>query len=215
MRKAARLWRNEAARTAAASAMYICRADYFTVEPRELFVGDAPLELEIGAGRGDFILERATAMPDHNFIAVELARPIAQLMAVRVGRRGLTNLRVVHMDARPLIHLMLPAGSLSACHIYFPDPWPKERHIKHRLFTPVFANGIRRVLARDAPLFVATDVRDYADAIFPMLEACGFARAALAVPGASQTGFARKFIGAGREIYAAAFVALRTGRNEQ
>ena len=80
-------------------------------------------------------------------------------MAVRAGRRGLTNLRVVRMDARPLIHLMSAPQSLSACHIYFPDPWPKERQVKNRLFTSLLAQGLARVLRPTAPLFIATDVR--------------------------------------------------------
>src|SRR5579863_81134 len=205
MRKAARLWRDEA-RAAAAPIIAAGRADYFTVEPRELFGREAPLELEIGAGRGDFILERAAAAPERNFLAIELAATVAHLMAVRAGRRGLSNLRVIRMDARPLVHLMLAAGSVSACHIYFPDPWPKDRQAKHRLFTPDFARGLVRVLAPDAPLYVATDVQNYARVIFLTLEAVGFIRTGSTVPGAPLTGFARKFIEEGRPIYAAAFV---------
>jgi tRNA (guanine-N7-)-methyltransferase len=102
---------------------------------------------------------------------------------------------------------MLPPRRLSACHIYFPDPWPKERHIKHRLFTPYFAQSLTRVLAADAPLHVATDVSDHADAIFSMLEGAGFVRIAATAPGATATGFARKFIEAGRAVYAASFSA--------
>src|SRR5260370_34371235 len=101
-------------------------------------------------------------MPASDFLSIELGASVAQLMAVRAGRRGLTNLRALRMDARPLVNLMLAPRSLSACHIYFPDPWPKERHAKHRLFTPILAEGLARVLRPDAPLYVATDVRDYA-----------------------------------------------------
>ncbi len=205
MRKVARLWRDEAIATAA-RVLVPSIGDYFTVEPSALFGREAPLELEIGAGRGDFIIERASAMPERNFLAIELAAAVAQLMAVRAGRLRLTNLRVLRMDARPLIHLMLEPRSLSACHIYFPDPWPKERQIKHRLFTPMLAQGLTRVLRSDAPLFIATDVRDYANAIFPMIEEAGFRRIEMPVPGATQTGFARKFIAEGREVYARAFV---------
>lgn len=207
MRKTARLWRDEAV-AAAAQVIVPCTSDYFTVDPVALFDREAPLELEIGAGRGDFIIERATAMPDHNFLAVELAAAVAQLMAVRAGRRRVTNLRVLRMDARSLVNLMLAPQSLSACHIYFPDPWPKERHTKHRLFTPAIVAGLARVLKRDAPLYVATDVREYAEAIFPLIEAAGFVPLDAPVPGATRTGFARKFIAEGREVYARAF-ALR------
>jgi len=206
MRKAARLWRNQDARAAAARALAPCRAACLVFEPREWFGSAVGLELEIGAGRGDFIIERAAAKPECDFLAVELAAQVAQLMAVRAGRRGLTNLRILRMDARSLVNLMLPPRRLSACHIYFPDPWPKERHVKHRLFTPYFARSLTRVLAPTAPLHVATDVRDYACAIFAMLEDAGFVRTALAAPGATATGFARKFIEAGREVYAASFL---------
>jgi tRNA (guanine-N7-)-methyltransferase len=204
MRNAARLWR-DGALVAAARVIVPCEGPYFTVDPRTLFGRDAPLELEIGAGRGDFIIDRAATMLDRDFLAIELAASVAQLMAVRAGRRGLANLRVLRMDARPLVNLMLAPQSLSACHIYFPDPWPKERHVKHRLFTRILVQGLARVLRPDAPLYIATDVRDYAAAIFPMIEAAGFVRSDTPVPGATATGFARKFIAAGRPVYSGAF----------
>jgi tRNA (guanine-N(7)-)-methyltransferase len=211
MRKAGRLWRNPEARAAAAQVMVPDRTDCFVFEPLTWFGREARLELEIGAGRGDFIVERAAANPECDFLAIESATQVAQLMAVRAGRRGVANLRVLRMDARSLVNLILPTRQLSACHIYFPDPWPKDRHVKHRLFTPYFAHSLRRVLAPDASLYVATDVGDYAVAIFAMLEAAGFMRTACAVPGATATGFARKFIEAGREIFAATFVLPRNG----
>src|SRR5258708_7364327 len=101
MRNAARLFRNDEALAAAGRVIVACAGPYFTVDPRALFDRDAPLELEIGAGRGDFIIDRAAMMPASDFLAIELAASVAQLMAVRAGRRGLTNLRVVRMDARP------------------------------------------------------------------------------------------------------------------
>lgn len=206
LRKAGQVWRDDDARALAAPVMVACAGGYFTLDAHTLFARPAPLEIEIGAGRGEFIIERAAAMPQHNFLAVELAASVAQLMAVRAGRRGLTNLRVVRMDARPLVNLMLAAGGVNAYHIYFPDPWPKERHVKHRLFTPHFMANIARTLARDAPLYVATDVEEYARAIFAMAAGQGMRRAQIAVPGACATGFARKFIAAGRPLYAGAFI---------
>src|SRR5712692_1544465 len=99
MRNAARLWRDGEAFAAAARVIVPCAGPYFTVDLRALFGRDAPLELEIGAGRGDFIIDRAAMMPAGNFLAIELAASVAQLMAVRAGRRGLTNLGVLPMDA--------------------------------------------------------------------------------------------------------------------
>lgn len=206
MRKAGRLWRAEA-REAAARVMVADEGPCFSIDLDSLFRREAPLELEIGAGRGDFIIDRAAAFPERNFLAVELAASIAQLMAIRGARRGLTNLRVVRMDARTLVNLMLPERSLAACHIYFPDPWPKERHAKHRLFTPRLVRVLRRRLIAGAPLFVATDVGAYAQAIFGMAEAAGLRHQSIPVPGAEETGFARKFLAAGRPVYARAYAA--------
>jgi tRNA (guanine-N7-)-methyltransferase len=206
LRKGSRVWRTEEM-SAAARVLVECAGPFFTIEPRQLFARAAPLEIEIGAGRGDFILERAEATPERNFLAVELAATIAQLMAVRAGRSGLDNLKVVRMDARTLVNMMLPEASVDAFHIYFPDPWPKERHIKHRLFTHWFAASLKRRLRAHAPLFVATDVADYAHDIFRLLGECGFTRTEIAVPGAETTGFARRFRAAAKPIYAGAFVA--------
>jgi tRNA (guanine-N7-)-methyltransferase len=207
MRKAAGLWRDHGAQAAVARIMPPCPVDYFTVDPLELFGRDAPLELEIGAGRGDFIIERAAATPDGNFLAIERAASIARLLAIRAARRDLVNLRVLPIDARPLVNFILGPGSLGACHVYFPDPWPKERQMKHRLFTPPFARNLARVLCPGAPLYVATDVHDYAGAIFAMLDAAGFVRLADMAPGAAVTGFGRKFLVDGREVYSGCFRA--------
>jgi tRNA (guanine-N7-)-methyltransferase len=205
MRKAGRWWSREDARSAAERVLFDGDGTFFHVCPAELFRCRAPLEIELGAGRGDFIIERAAAMPERNFLAVELAASVARLMAVRVGRRGLDNLRVLRMDARTLVNLMLPDGSVAVCHIYFPDPWPKERHAKHRLFTPRFAAGLRRVLAPGGELYVVTDVEEYAQQIFTIVEAAGFSRGSETAAQAAATGFGRKFVLQGRSIFGAAF----------
>jgi tRNA (guanine-N7-)-methyltransferase len=132
---------------------------------------------------------------------------------VRCGRAGLDNLRVVRMDARTLVNLMLPDASVAAFHIYYPDPWPKERHIKHRLFTPTLAASLFRTVEPGAITYVATDVREYAGEIFPMMLAAGFIRAVEAAPGAERTGFARKYVAAGKPVYSASFRRPRESKN--
>src|SRR5262249_30241738 len=149
---------------------------------------EAPLEVEIGAGRGDFIIGRAATTPQRNFLAVELSLPLVQLLETRAACSALSNLRVVRMDARPLVNLFLPCSCVSAYHIYFPDPWPKARHAKHRLFTPSFAGNLRRTMSAGASLYVATDVRDYAESIFSMVTAHGLRPAAEVVAGLDTTG---------------------------
>jgi tRNA (guanine-N7-)-methyltransferase len=204
LRNASRIWTN-ARELTTPRVMVPCEGPYFTVDPLQLFDDRAPLEVEIGAGRGDFIIARAAQAPSSNFLAIESAPTFAQLIAVRAARRQLANLRVIRMDARPLVNMMLPEASVNAYHIYFPDPWPKERQAKHRLFTPHLAGGLARTLRTHAPLFVATDVAAYAREIFAMLLEGGFHRVEMPVPGAAATGFARKFQAEGRLIYSGAF----------
>jgi tRNA (guanine-N7-)-methyltransferase len=209
LRNASRVWRGDEACAAAARMMVADAGPVFTIEPAALFARPAPLEIELGAGRGDFIITRAAATPEVNFIAAEIAGTVARLLAVRAGRERLNNLRVAQMDARTLVNLMIATASVSAYHIYFPDPWPRKRDVKHRLFTPWFVASLKRTLRPGAPLYLATDVADYAGEIFAMLAAAGFASAEMVVPGAETTGFARKFRAEGRPVYGGAFVAAK------
>jgi tRNA (guanine-N7-)-methyltransferase len=204
LRKMSRIWR--AADLDGGARLQVAYPDYFTIEPMCLFGREAPLEIDIGAGRGDFIIGRAAARPERNFLAVELSAPLVQLLTVRAAGARLRNLRIARMDARPLVNLFLPCRSVSAFHVYFPDPWPKVRHAKHRLFTPWFVANLMRTMTAGAALYVATDVCDYAELIFSMVNAQGLRSIGEAVAGASATGFAHKFIAEGRTVYGRAFV---------
>jgi tRNA (guanine-N7-)-methyltransferase len=212
LRKAARIWARPKSRELAGRVLVPDEGPVFSINPPALFGRRAPLEIEIGAGKGEFIIERARAFEERDFLAIELAATIVKVLAVRCGRAELTNLRVARMDARTLVNLMLADASVGAYHIYFPDPWPKERQLKHRLFTPRFAAGIFRTLEPGGAAYVATDVRDYASEIFPMMEAAGLVRAAEIPPGAHLTGFARKYIAAGKSVHDAAFRKPRLTR---
>src|SRR5271156_6076936 len=205
LRKAARIWGNPKSRAMGERVLFVSDDRLFTIEPAAIFGRRAPVEIEIGAGKGEFIIERAAEFPERDFIAVELSSTITRVLAVRCGRAGLDNLRVVRMDARTLVNLMLPDASVGAYHIYFPDPWPKERHVKHRLFTPTLVASLFRTVEPGATAYIATDVRDYSAEIFPMMLAAGFIRAVDAAPGAARTGFARKYVAAGKPVYSGAF----------
>ncbi|HLI82188.1 MAG TPA: hypothetical protein VKV03_19510 [Candidatus Binataceae bacterium] len=205
LRKASRMWRDDSARAAASRVMLSQEVACFAIEPDAIFARRAPLEIEIGAGKGDFIIEYASAHPERNFLAIELSNVVGQLLAVRCARAELPNVRVARMDARPLVNLMLPDASVAAFHIYYPDPWPKERHLKHRMVSPVFVRGLARTLAPDGAVYAASDVKEWAEEIFAMLDAGGFRRIAKEPPGAKSTGFARKYIAQGKPVYFASF----------
>jgi tRNA (guanine-N7-)-methyltransferase len=200
------VWRDEGAREAASRVMLSQDVAYFTIEPDAIFTRRAPLEIEIGAGKGEFILEYASANPERNFLAIELSGTVGQLLAVRCGRAELPNVRVARMDARALVNLMLPDASVAAFHIYYPDPWPKERHIKHRMVSPWFVRNLARALAPDGAIYAASDVKQWAEEIFAMLEAGGFRRVDKEPPGAKRSGFGRKYMAQGKPVYFASFV---------
>lgn len=211
LRKAARMWRDPEKRALAARVMVAeegplyADGPFYAIDPERLFGRRAPLEVELGAGRGDFIIEYAANRPERDFLAVELAASVARVLALRGARRGLDNLRVARMDARTLVNLMLPAQSLSACHVYFPDPWLTLSQHKHRMLSPGFARRLKRVLASEAMVHVATDVEPYAGEMFAMLEGAGFRRVVAAAPGARASGFGRKYLAQGKMVFSASF----------
>ncbi|HZO83519.1 MAG TPA: hypothetical protein VFB33_17640 [Candidatus Binataceae bacterium] len=206
LRKAARLWRDPEKRAMGQRVLIDDGGPLFEIDLERLFGRRAPLEVELGAGRGDFIIPRAAAHPGRNFLAIELATSVARVLAIRAALAGVGNLRVARMDGRTLVNLMLPRRSVSACHIYFPDPWPALSQHKHRLFSPGFVRRLAEVLAPEATLYVATDYEAYAHEIFALLADGGFRPVDAAVPGATASGFARKYLAEGRTIFARAFL---------
>lgn len=129
---------------------------------RAIFDNGHPVELEVGFGKGLFLVTQALARPEVNFVGVEVVRKYQLFTATRLARRGLRNVRVVCADARPFLHDWVPEASLQAVHVYFPDPWWKKRHHKRRVFTEDFARQCARVLRPGGVLSAATDVEDYA-----------------------------------------------------
>ena len=192
----------------------------FSLEPARLFAGTAPLEVELGSGKGDFILEQARQFPQRNFLAVELAGSVFQWLAIRVARSGLGNLRAIRADARSVVNLMLPAAGVRAFHIYFPDPWPKSRHSKHRLISPALINGLARCLEPGGQIYLATDVDWYFEHAAGLLRQGGFRLREAAVPAAQRTNFGRRFAAEGKTIHAGCFampgeiaaISYRAGR---
>jgi tRNA (guanine-N7-)-methyltransferase len=126
------------------------------------FGRDAPLELEIGPGRGAFALDHAARHPEIDLVAIETRRSDCELIRSRAQRRGLHNLMVLQGDARLLVPRLFPPRSLAALHIQFPDPWWKTRHHKRRMIDVDFALVMRTLLAPGAVIDFRTDVAAYA-----------------------------------------------------
>lgn len=127
----------------------------------ELFPRSAPLEVELGSGDGSFLLNRAAAHPERNFLGIE--RLLGRIRKLdRKGRRlGLANLRGIRIESSYFLKYLLPPASAVALHIYFPDPWPKLKHRRHRLIHEGFPALARRALAPGGMVFLRTDDEDY------------------------------------------------------
>lgn len=126
-----------------------------------LFAAAQPLEVELGSGDGSFIAQYAKANPAKNFIGVE--RLLGRLRKIdRKGQRaGLTNLRLLRIEAAYFLEYLLPPRSIHALHLYFPDPWPKRKHRKNRLVNERFPDLAKRVLVAGGEVFLRTDHVEY------------------------------------------------------
>jgi tRNA (guanine-N7-)-methyltransferase len=179
-----------------------------------LYGNDHPVELEIGMGKGTFLTEQARARPDVNFFGIEWARWFWRYASDRLRRNGCTNARTVRAEASFFLQEFVPAESIAVMHIYFPDPWPKERHKKRRLIQPKVLPVIRRVLAPGGRLQVVTDHKGYwEENIEPAVRAAeGFDVVDYNRPGSAGEGefvgtnFERKYAREGRPFYAIAAV---------
>lgn len=128
---------------------------------QELFGRAAPLELEVGSGKGLFLRSAAVARPEVNFLGVEIAPRYARFAAAGLAKRQLTNAIVVAGDAGPLFRDLLPDASLAAIHVYFPDPWWKRRHKRRRVLNDSIARDFERTLQPAGALHFWTDVEEY------------------------------------------------------
>ena len=126
-----------------------------------VFGNDNPVALEIGCGIGDFIAKTATEQPERNFIAIDFYNKGCYKTCRRLDRHGLTNVRVLRVEARQFIQERLPKGLLAAVYINCPDPWPKKKHRKRRLVNRQFLDFLRDYLAPGADFYFATDFDDY------------------------------------------------------
>jgi tRNA (guanine-N7-)-methyltransferase len=133
------------------------------IDLAKLFTKDQPLEVELGSGDSSFLVESARQCPEHNFIGVE--RLLGRIRKLdRKGRRaGLQNLRGVRIESAYFLEYLLPPHSAMALHIYFPDPWPKRKHARHRLINERFPALAGQALQRGGTVYLRTDDQTYFD----------------------------------------------------
>jgi tRNA (guanine-N7-)-methyltransferase len=171
-----------------------------------------PVEIEVGFGKGLFLVTAGTSRPDVNFLGIEVARKYQLFAATRLARRRLRNVRLAKADAREFLRDFVREASTAAVHVYFPDPWWKKRHLKRRVFTAEFAQQCQRVLRPGGQLYVVTDVQEYYEVITALVQERTTLRAApppQPSPASHDldylTNFERKFRKEGRPIYRATY----------
>lgn len=129
------------------------------------FANNNPLEVDVGSGKGRFLLARATEHPNTNYWGIERQYGRIYRTAKKAHRRGLRNVRVARVEAVNGITTLLPDSSVTAFYIFFPDPWPKRRHHRRRIVNPRFMDLLHLKLVDDGCVHFATDHLDYAGVV--------------------------------------------------
>lgn len=126
-----------------------------------LFQQPQPLEVELGCGDASFLVEYAHRQPGRNFIGVERLLGRLQKLDRKGQRAGLNNTRGIRIESAYFLQYLLPPKSTTALHIYFPDPWPKKKHRRHRLINEQFPALAATILLPQGTVFLRTDDADY------------------------------------------------------
>jgi tRNA (guanine-N7-)-methyltransferase len=174
-----------------------------------IFGRAAAVHVEVGSGKGTFLVNQARAHPDIDFIGIEWARKYYRYAVDRMGRWGLKNVRLIRTDAAAFVAENIGDESVECFHVYFPDPWPKKRHHKRRFISDTNLGQMLRCLKSGGTIRMATDHADYFEHIKEVLagrasevEEIDFLPTAGADTGEwVGTNFERKYLKESRAIY--------------
>ncbi len=178
-----------------------------------VFGNTNPLNLEVGFGVGNFLIEMAIREPDENFIGMDFYHKGIRKVITRIGRYQVSNIRIVYGDAKEKLPILFNEAELSRVYINFPDPWPKKKHHKRRLIKPAFIKNLAAKLKPGGEIHIATDYEPYAIEILEFFEAeplltnkSGYRTFLAQKEGTPQTKYEKKFINSGEKIFYLEFV---------
>ena len=188
---------------ASASAIFTPGNWFELLDWRRVFAQEQPIEIDLGCGKGSFLIWAARTCPQRNFLGVE--RLLRRLRRVdrKAARAGVNNVRLIRVEVAYLVSKLVPDASVSTYHILFPDPWPKRRHHARRLINASFLSDLRRTLATGGVVNCATDHEEYFEWIQSEFKKNGqFAEnEPLRLPPEAWTDFEREFVAAGKKVY--------------
>ena len=179
---------------------------FVALDFQELFGNRNPVALEIGSGKGRFLIGAASDQPDRNFLGIEKSLHYHRLIGERVKKCGLQNVRIINHDAFLVMQKMIADGSVSEIHIYFPDPWPRKREQKRRIIRAEALAEMKRVLVEGGSGVYVTDHQEYFEIAAPLI--ASVFRSETRVPGADdppRTNYEAKYRQEGRPIYEVRF----------
>ena len=174
----------------------------------ELFGNRNPLNLEIGFGVGNFIIEMGIREPNENFIGIDFYHKGIRKVITRIAKYEICNARIVYGDAKEKLPLLFAPEELNRIYINFPDPWPKKRHHKRRLIKPDFIKVLAEKLRCDGEIHIATDHEAYAMEILDFFKKDqllknknGLGTFLFQKEGVPKSKYEKKFINAGERIF--------------
>jgi tRNA (guanine-N7-)-methyltransferase len=176
----------------------------------DVFATAGPVEVEIGAGKGTFLLWAAQDRSGSNFLGVERRLDRLRKIDRKARRLNLRNVRVLRLEAGYLVGKLIPDRSVDVYHILFPDPWPKRRHANNRLIQPSFVKEMHRTLRPGGAVNLATDSADYFGQMQRVMGESGLYTVTKTeeLPEEARTDFERDFIAAGKPIYRCRYLAV-------
>jgi tRNA (guanine-N7-)-methyltransferase len=181
-------------------------AGFVCLDLAELFGNARRVVIEIGSGKGRFLISAATSQPDVNFIGIEKSLHYHRVIRDRVVKRGLTNIRLINHDAFLVLRDMLSDASIDEMHIYFPDPWPRQREQKRRIIRAEALTEVKRVMVPGGSGIFVTDHRDYYEAAAPVIESLFRSERRIpTVDDPPRTNYEAKYRQEGREIFEVRF----------
>ena len=159
---------------------YIENSEYVVQDPashkgswNQVFEKEAPFHIEVGMGKGRFMMELAQLNPDINYIGIEMYSSVLLRAVQKMEENPTPNLRFIRMDAREIEDVFAP-GEVDKIYLNFSDPWPKDRHAKRRLPSRQFLARFDKILKKEGNLEFKTDNRDLFDFAVEEVEPAGW-----------------------------------------
>lgn len=130
-----------------------------------------PLEVDLGCGKGRFLLQRSADNPEINFLAIDRMLRRIRKIDSKLARRGIENVRLLRLEGDYTLNYLIPAESVDTYYYFFPDPWPKKRHHENRMFKLRTVDAIHKSLKSGGVLHIATDHVEYFEEMYTLMSA--------------------------------------------